>query len=195
MKVIEAKFLTSAPDMAVLPAPGLPETAFVGRSNVGKSSLIASLLGRKKLVRISRRPGCTQMLNLFAVRTEDGPVAMMDLPGYGYAEAPIEERRRWGPLITSYLRDRDALCLVVALLDPRRTLGDDDRGLFEMLEDYQRPVIVVATKIDKISKSKRKPALAKLENATGVPVFPMSAKTGEGADALWQVIGRSCGIV
>jgi GTP-binding protein len=195
VKVIDARFITSAPRVDALPPPELPEAAFVGRSNVGKSSLISTLLGRKKLVRISRRPGCTQMLNLFSVKTDEGPLSMMDLPGYGYAATPIEERRRWGPLITEYLRDRASLCLVVALIDIRRKLGDDDRGLFEMLDDFGRPVAVVTTKIDKLSKSKRKPALTKLEKDLGVPTYPFSAKTGEGTEDLWRLIGRACGIV
>lgn len=195
MKVIDARFVMSAPNTDALPPPELPEAAIVGRSNVGKSSLIATLLGRKKLVRISRKPGCTQMLNLFSVRTDEGPLSVMDLPGYGYAATPIAERRRWGPLITKYLRDRASLCLVVALIDIRRKLGEDDQGLFEMLEDFGRPVVVVVTKIDKLPKSKRKPALLKLEKDSGFPVYPFSAKTGEGADDLWRVIGRACGIV
>lgn len=195
MKVIDAQFIMSAPKSDALPPPKLPEAAIVGRSNVGKSSLLAKLLGRKKLVRISRKPGCTQMLNLFSVKTEEGPLSLMDLPGYGYAATPIEERRRWGPLITEYLAERASLCLVVALIDIRRKLGDDDRGLFEMLDDFGRPVVVVVTKIDKLSKSKRKPALSKLAKDTGFPVYPFSAKTGEGADDLWLVIGRACGIV
>jgi len=195
MKVLDAKFVTSAPRAGALPPAELPEAAFVGRSNVGKSSLIAALTGRKKLVRISRRPGCTQMINLFSVRTDAGPLALVDLPGYGYAEAPAEERRRWGPLITSYLRNRTSLCLVVALFDPRRALGDDDRGLIEMLADFGRPTVVVATKVDKLPKSKRKPAVSTIAAASGFDALPFSAKTGEGADDLWHVIGRACGIV
>ncbi len=195
MNVHEATFFTSAPTVAALPKPELPEVAFVGRSNVGKSSLIAALLGRKKLVRVSRRPGCTQAINFFKVRTEAGPLMFADLPGYGYAAAPVKERQRWGPLITSFLRDRAALCLVVVLLDSRRKLGGDDQSLFEMLDDFGRPALLVATKSDKISKSKRKPTISALEQEAGVSVLAASAKTGAGTEMLWHVIGRACGIV
>jgi GTP-binding protein len=193
--VIDAKFLAGAPTASALPEPSHPEVAFVGRSNVGKSSLIATLLGRKKLVRVSRRPGCTQAINLFGVVTSEGPLVLADLPGYGYAEAPLRERRKWGPLIASYLGDRPTLFLVVVLFDPRRELVDEDLGLLQMLEEVQRPAIVVGTKIDKIVKARRKLALNALSEAAGLRAFPFSAKTGEGADLLWQVIARSCGIV
>jgi GTP-binding protein len=194
VKVIDATFVTSAPNVGALPPATLPEAAVVGRSNVGKSSLLATLLGRKKLVRVSRRPGCTQMINLFTVATDEGPLSLVDLPGYGYAEAPVEERRRWGPMIGGYLRDRASLCLVVVLVDPRRRIGDEERGLFEMLGSVGRPMIIVATKMDKIQKAKRKPTLAALEEETGCGVIPFSAKTGEGVDRLWLLIGRACGI-
>lgn len=193
--VIEAKFLAGAPTAKALPAPSLPEVAFAGRSNVGKSSLIATLLGRKKLVRVSRTPGRTQAINLFSVQTNEGPLQLADLPGYGYAEAPIRERQKWGPLVLSYFADRPTLFLVVALFDPRRELSGEDLGLLQMLEELQRPAIVVATKIDKLVKAKRKLALAELSRTTGLRALPFSAKTGEGADLLWQVIARSCGIV
>lgn len=195
MKIIDARFVSAAPSVAALPPPKLPEAAFMGRSNVGKSSLIAALTERKKLVRVSRRPGRTRAINFFDVRTDAGPLVLVDLPGYGYAEAPAAERVRWGPLITSYLRDRGALCLNVMLLDPRRDLSADDLDLLHMLADFGRPTVVVATKIDKLAKSKRKPAIERLSTATGVPVLPFSAQTGEGTAVLWQVIGRACGIV
>ena len=195
MKVIEAKFLTAAPTPQALPEPSLPEAAFMGRSNVGKSSLIASLTERKKLVRVSRRPGRTRAINFFRLDLDVGPVMLVDLPGYGYAEAPIEEQRRWGPLITAYLRDRATLCLNVMLLDARRGPEDDDAGLLALLAEFGRPTIVVATKIDKLPKAQRKLSLARLSEGTGFRVLPFSAKTNEGLDLLWQVIGRSCGIL
>jgi GTP-binding protein len=169
--------------------------AFVGRSNVGKSSLIATLTDRTKLVRVSRRPGRTQALNFFRVRTDAGALVFVDMPGYGYAEAPAAERAKWGPLITGYLADRTVLCLIVWLLDPRRSLNDDDAAVMEVLEAAGRPVTIVATKIDKLVKSKRKPALAALAKQTGFGALPFSALSGEGAPEVWHVIGSACGIV
>ena len=195
MKVLEAKFVLSAPTPQALPPPGLPETAFVGRSNVGKSSLIATLTGRRKLVRVSRRPGRTQALNFFDVRTDQGPLTLVDMPGYGYAEVPAREREKWGPLITSYLADRAPLCLVVWILDPRRRLDELDEAVMDILAESGRPVTIVATKMDKLPKSKRKPALANLAQQTGFDAIPFSSKTALGLDELWTRIGRACGIV
>lgn len=195
MRVLEAKFVASAPVIKALPPPGLPEAAFVGRSNVGKSSLIAALLNRKKLVRVSRTPGRTQALNLFDVRTDSGELTLVDLPGYGYAAAPAEERMKWGPLITTYLETRASLCLIALLLDPRRKLNEDDETVINLLVATGRPLVIVATKIDKLSKSKRKPSVTQLEKALSVPVLPFSAKTNAGREELLHVVGRACGIV
>jgi GTP-binding protein len=195
VNVHEATFLKEAPSIKAVPPVSLPEVAFAGRSNVGKSSLIARLIGRGGLVRVSRRPGRTRSLNFFDVTTEAGPCRFVDLPGYGYAEASKEERRRWGPLITSYLESRESLCLVVVLLDARREPSEQDLALFDLLEEFGRPTVAVATKIDKLSKSKVKPAVLKIAQATASPVLPFSSKTGEGRDELWQAVGRACGIV
>jgi GTP-binding protein len=195
MRVLEARFVTSAPNTKALPPPTLPEVAFVGRSNVGKSSLIATLLDRKKLVRVSRHPGRTRALNFFEVRTDEGPLMLVDLPGYGYAKGPAEELRSWGPLITSYLQDRATLCLVVALFDTRRKFDEEDHMLTEMLAEFNRPAMAVATKIDKISKAKRKPAIKGLSDQLGWPVLGASAKTKTGAEEIWRVVGKACGIV
>ncbi len=195
MRVLESEFVTTAPTIRTLPPPELPEVAFLGRSNVGKSSLIAKLTGRHKLVRVSRRPGRTQALNFFRVRTDEGTVMLVDMPGYGYAEAPLAERRKWGPLITEFLAERPALCLIVWLLDPRRTLNDEDYTVMEILADAGRPVTIVATKIDRLSKSKRKPIVSALARQTDFDAIQFSSKTGLGVDPLWHVIGRACGIV
>ena len=194
MKILEAKFTAAAPTAQALPPGTLPEVAFVGRSNVGKSSLIATLVERKKLVRISQRPGCTQSINFFEIRTEAGPLMLVDLPGYGYAAAPVEEQRRWGPLVSAYLRDRPTLCLVVVLLDPRRPVREDDEMLFDMLADCRTPHVVVATKVDKIPKSQRKLSITQMAQATDSKVLGTSAKDGAGAEQLWQLIGRACGL-
>lgn len=195
INVFEAEFVTSAPTPEALPELGLPEATFVGRSNVGKSSMIAALTGRKKLVRVSRRPGRTQAINFFRCRTSEGPLALVDLPGYGYAEAPAEERARWGPLITGYLSERAALCLIVLILDPRRRLSGDDETVLELLVNTGRPLVIAATKVDKLAKSKRKPALMALERETGARVLPFSALSGEGREQLWYVVAKACGLI
>ena len=195
MKVLNATFVTEAPSPALLPPADLPEVAFAGRSNVGKSSLIGRLLGRTGLVRVSRTPGRTRNLIAFDVETEAGPVRFVDLPGYGYAEAPRAVRASWAPLIASYLRDRESLCLVVVLLDARREPSDRDLGLLGMLDEIGRPTLAVATKIDKLAKSKAKLAVARIAQATGTVVLPFSAETGQGLDDVWQVVGRACGIL
>ncbi len=195
MKIKEARFVTAAPTPGALPEPSLPEAAFMGRSNVGKSSLIATLTERKKLVRVSRTPGRTRSINFFRVELVEEPLMLVDLPGYGYAEAPAEERRQWGPLITAYLRDRPTLVLNVMILDARRELSGDDEDLLTMLADFGRPTVLVATKIDKLGKSRRKPAVRRLTEQTGFRVIPFSAKTGEGASVLWRVVAHACGIV
>ncbi len=195
MKVVDAKFVTAAPVIEAIPPPVLPEAAFMGRSNVGKSSLIATLTGRHKLVRVSRAPGRTRSINFFEITTGEGPLTLVDLPGYGYAEAPAVQRRQWGPLITTYLEERTALCLNVMLLDSRREPSNADGDLLAMLIEFGRPTVIVATKIDKLAKSKRKPALLRLSKAAGVRVLPFSAKSGEGTETLWQVIAHACGIV
>lgn len=194
--VRDATFVGAAPRPAALVPSSLPEAAFAGRSNVGKSSLVARLLGRKSgLVRVSRRPGRTQSINFFDVETNLGPGRLVDLPGYGYAEAPRRVRDAWGPLVTGYLRDRESLCLVVVLLDARHEPTELDLALLEMLRDFGRPAVTVATKADKLAKSKVKPAVLRIAEATGTRVLPFSARTGHGTEALWTVVGRACGIL
>jgi len=197
MRVLDAKLniAASAPDL--FPESTLPEVAFAGRSNVGKSSLVSALLGRKgrRLVRISRKPGKTRTVCFFDVRAEEGPVRFVDLPGYGYASASKQEKKRWGPLITEYLEHRASLCLVLVLLDPRHEPTRQDAEVFELLSHYERPTVVAATKMDKLSKSKKKPAALHLSQTTGTRVLPCSATTGEGLESVLHVIGRACGIV
>lgn len=169
------------------PATGLPEIAFAGRSNVGKSSALNRLLGGRKAARVSSRPGRTQALNLF--RIGDAAV-FVDLPGYGYARVPEEVLAAWGPMIEGYLGEREALRLVVLLVDARHEAQPLDRMLLDGLADAGLPTAVVATKLDKLPKHRKKIQLAALGEGLGLdgPPLGFSATSGEGVDAVWSAI-------
>jgi GTP-binding protein len=188
--VTRAEFLAAATQARGLPAATLPEIAFAGRSNVGKSSLLNALVARKKLVRTSRTPGCTRQLNLFAVelkrKGEPHAMVLTDLPGYGFASRSKGEKESWGPMIEGYLLKREALAGLVLLVDVRRGIEDDDRELVEFWEQTEKPLVLVATKLDKLPGSKQKPALAALSRAAGARVVGFSAETGAGRDELWR---------
>jgi GTP-binding protein len=192
MDVLEAEFVAGATVLGQLPAPTFAEVAFAGRSNVGKSSLINSLLRRKKLVRTSSAPGCTRAINIFRVRlrTDDNEahIDLVDLPGYGYAQRSKAERKSWGPLIEGFLSERPGLRGAVVIVDIRRGVQDDDRQLLEFLESVGVTPILVATKIDKLPANKRKPAVAKLQREVSQRVIPYSSVIGDGRDALWNRI-------
>ncbi len=190
MDVLDAQFVAGATALEKLPAPTFAEVAFAGRSNVGKSSLINDLVRRKKLVRTSSDPGCTRAINVFRVRLreddQEGHLDLVDLPGYGYARRSKAERASWGPLIEGFLRERPGLRGAVVIVDVRRGLQEDDVQLLEFLEAVDVTPIVVATKIDKLPASKRKPAVAALRRDVRLPVLAYSAVTGEGREALWK---------
>ena len=196
MKIRDARFLSSATNNDALPAPAFPEIAFAGRSNVGKSSLINALLERKKLVRTSSTPGATRGINVFRVELAEPEAVLdlVDLPGYGWAKRSKKERKSWGGLIETFLRTRVGLKGVVVIADIRRGFEDDDLELVEFLEHVERVPILVATKLDKLPASKRKPALATRARELGRPVLGFSAETGEGRDRLWRRILQVSGI-
>jgi len=194
MDILDARFIAAATTLGQLPAPARAEIAFAGRSNVGKSSLINSLVQRKKLVRTSSTPGCTRGINIFRVVLRDElEVDMVDLPGYGYAQRSKKERRAWGPLIEGFLAERPSLRAVVVIVDVRRGLEEDDAQLVEYLKHLGRRVIVVATKVDKLPASKRKPRLAEIRAQAGVRVLGFSATTAEGRPDLWQALVAATG--
>ena len=183
MKVIAARFLGAAATPGGGPPPGPPEVAIAGRSNVGKSALINALVGRRGLARTSRTPGRTRQLNFFAL---DARLVLVDLPGYGFAVGPERERLGWGPLVEGYLRGRPTLRGVVLIVDVRRGLETEETQVLDFVEAVTLPAVVVATKLDKLSRSQARGALDRLGGSTAVIGF--SARTGEGRDALWRVI-------
>ena len=196
MKIRDARFISSATDNGALPAPAFPEIAFAGRSNVGKSSLINALLERKKLVRTSSTPGATRGINLFRVDLvePEAVIDLVDLPGYGWAKRSKKERRSWGGLIETFLSTRVGLRGVVVIVDIRRGFEDDDLELIEFVEHVGRVPILVATKLDKLPASQRKPALATRTTEVGRAIFGFSSETGDGRDRLWARLLQVSGI-
>ncbi|OHE27930.1 MAG: YihA family ribosome biogenesis GTP-binding protein [Syntrophus sp. RIFOXYC2_FULL_54_9] len=191
MKVLSAEFVLSAKEPSHYPPASLPEIAFAGRSNVGKSSLINALLKRKGLARTSNTPGRTQEINFFSVNNR---LYFIDLPGYGYAKVPEKIRNHWGPMIETYLNQRQTLRLVVLILDIRRDPSEEDRQLIGWLQHYRLPFLIVLTKIDKVSRNQRgdrqRRIDAELRLAPETPLISFSAKTGEGKDFLWREIRK-----
>ena len=170
------------------PTPALPEVAFAGRSNVGKSSLLNRLVRRKSLARVSNTPGRTREIHFFQVNKQ---FVLVDLPGYGYAQISKERRAEWRPLIEGFLRTSAELRGIVQLLDLRREPSDDDRGMFDFLADVGLPTIVALTKVDKLNRAQRAERVAAITGALGLDpeqVIPFSAVTGEGRDELAQAI-------
>ncbi len=166
------------------PPAGMPEVAFSGRSNVGKSSLLNRLVRRKAFARVSKTPGRTREINFFSVNKE---FVLADLPGYGYAKVSKERKSEWGRLIESYLRDNPDLRGVVQLLDARHDPTEDDLKMFDLLADIGLPTLVVVTKIDKLSARERAGRVTTLAACCGVAedqIIPCSAVTGEGRDDL-----------
>jgi len=170
------------------PEATLPEVAFAGRSNVGKSSLLNRLVHRKKLARVSNTPGRTREINFFRV---NGTFVLVDLPGYGYARVSKERRAEWKPLIEGYLKTSPQLRGIVQLLDSRHDPTRDDRDMLDFLSELGVPTIVVLTKIDKLSATERKRSIAGLSASLGLDsdqVLEFSAVTGEGRNELAEAL-------
>ena len=179
-----AEFVISAFAMGQLPDSGFPEIAFAGRSNVGKSSLINCLLCRKNLVKVSAKPGKTQSLNYFQV---DDSFYLVDLPGYGFAKVPQKLKKQWQALITSYLEERATLRCVVVIVDLRHELKALDNDLVQWLRVNQIPVLLVYTKLDKLSRNLAQKQAAQLDRGFGIKAgnrVLFSAKTNAGREEL-----------
>ena len=191
MATVEAEFLLSAASPQQFPRGIEPEVALIGRSNVGKSSLINRLTGMSKLAYTSSRPGCTRTINFYRIGGSTPEFRLVDLPGYGFAEGPVEEKNAWKKLIEAYLLGREQLRLLVILLDSRRGWMDADREMRDWLEHQGRPYAIVATKIDKLNQKEYQRGMAsiKSEMRSGDPV-PFSAKDGRGVREIWQTITK-----
>ena len=193
MHIKSAEFVTSAVKPPQYPPTETPEIAFAGRSNVGKSSLINSLVNRKRLVKTSSTPGRTQLINFFNINDS---FSFVDLPGFGYARVPKAIRNTWGPMIETYLSNREQLAGVVLLIDIRRDQPNQaEKDLLHWFDHFQIPRIVVLTKADKFSTNKRNRQhrlLAKALSMSLEEVIVFSAKTRQGRDRLWEEISRLC---
>ena len=185
MKIHSAEFLLSASTKRQFPAATLPEIAFAGRSNVGKSTLINSLLNRKKLVKTSATPGKTQLINFFKINDQ---FYFVDLPGYGYAKVPESVRRKWQNLVEAYLSERETLRNVVLIIDCRHNPTLLDRQLLEWLEYYQRPSLIVASKIDKLKRGQIQKHLKKIKHDLSIESVPLghSSIQFESREEIWK---------
>lgn len=188
MHVKSAEFVKSATRPEHYPLAEVPEIAFAGRSNVGKSSLINVLVNRKGLVRTSSTPGRTQLINFFSVNNE---LMLVDLPGYGFARVPPEVRKQWGPMVETYLSTRRCLGCVILILDIRRVPSDEDVVMLQWLRAYAIPAVIVVTKCDKLSKNERARQAATIGRTLGLAYDEMvffSALSREGKELLWERI-------
>ena len=187
--MFEVEFLASAAKPDQFLPETLPEFAFLGRSNVGKSSLLNSLVGRKRMAFVSSTPGRTQTINFYCVRDR---FLLVDFPGYGYARVPKSESGHWKALADAYLLGRQTLELSLLLVDSRRGWMEADRQLRQYLEHYQRPYLVVATKIDKLNRKEENQSMAAMRaEVPGKEVMPFSALSGRGVREIWQTISKT----
>lgn len=190
MKIDKAKYVTSAVDFSQVPDTDLPEVAFIGRSNVGKSSLINAVCNKKNLAQASSAPGKTRSLNFFLINDKN---YFVDLPGYGYAIAPEHMKSSWAKLVETYLQERKQLKLVVQILDARHEPMELDKIMIGWLEFYKIPYIIVMTKADKLSQNKMNVGIARAKvHLTGLKFcqcfLPFSAVSGQGRPELVKLI-------
>lgn len=185
MKIISAEFIKSSFNKTGWPKSGLPEIAFAGRSNVGKSSLINSLVGRKGLVKTSSAPGKTRSINFFEINEK---FAFTDLPGYGYAKGSKKEIEKWKPMIEEYLQHRENLRALVHIVDIRRKPDELEKMLTGWTQSIGLEHIIVINKSDKLSASRCRKAALEIEKAVGGSAVIYSAKTGRGKNELWGIL-------
>ena len=189
MKINKAEILISGVSIEHYPTDKLPEIALAGRSNVGKSSFINRMIQRKNLVRTSSKPGKTQTLNFYKINEA---FYFVDVPGYGYAKVSKEERDKWGGMMEEYFQSRDTLKVVVLITDIRHKPTKDDIQMYKYLKHFGLSVLIIATKLDKVPKSKRASHLKQSKEAFNIDpddhVVPFSSETGEGKDAAWGLL-------
>lgn len=189
MKVNHAEFTISAVEPKQYPGENLPEIALAGRSNVGKSSFINKMINRKALARTSSKPGKTQTLNYYFINNF---FYFVDVPGYGYAKVSKTEREAWGKMMETYFSQREPLRATILVVDIRHKPSNDDVMMYDFLKHYQIPVIIIATKLDKIKKGQVSKQVKLVKQTLGVEagdhVIPFSSETAQGKDTAWQVI-------
>ena len=189
MKVNNVELVISAVRPDQYPEDGLPEFALAGRSNVGKSSFINKMIGRKSMARISSKPGKTQTLNFYKIEEK---LFYVDVPGYGYAKVSKGEREAWGKMIERYITDREPLRAVIQIVDLRHPPSRDDIAMYDFMKHFDIPCIIIATKADKIPKGKwdkhKKIVRDTLDMDKSDPLFIFSSETGLGKDEVWKEI-------
>ena len=189
MKVNHVELVISAVRPDQYPEDGLPEFALAGRSNVGKSSFINKMIGRKSMARISSKPGKTQTLNFYKIEEK---LFYVDVPGYGYAKVSKSEREAWGKMIERYITDREPLRAVIQIVDLRHPPSRDDIAMYDFMKHFEIPCIIIATKADKIPKGKwdkhKKIVRTTLDMDKSDPLIIFSSETGLGKDEAWKEI-------
>ena len=194
MKVNNVSLAAVGVRMSQYPTDKKPEIAFAGKSNVGKSTLINAMIGRKALARTSSQPGKTRTINFYDV---ENILYFVDLPGYGYAKAPKTEIERWGVMIEEYLNKRDTLMGIVMLVDIRHEPGENDKMMYNWLKHYNYDIIVVATKLDKIKRSQIQKQLSVVRKGLNMSaedkLVPFSGETKTGVDELWEILENIIG--
>lgn len=189
MQIQNAKFEITAVKPAQYPASNAPEIAFVGRSNVGKSSIINTLLNRKNLARVGATPGKTREINFYNI---DSKLYFVDLPGYGYANVSKTKKSTWNEIIETYLYSRPQLRMILMLVDIRHTPSDDDRIMYRWLLEREVPHAVIATKLDKISRNQLNARLKDIKDTLGlkdgIEIIPFSAESKQGKEEIWKLL-------
>jgi len=195
-RIVETNLISSTGRLDKLPSPSYPEVAFSGRSNVGKSSLLNALTGRRNLFKVSQTPGRTRTIVHVETRfDDDNKIYLVDLPGYGYAKVAKGAKQAWANMMDAYLKERETLHLVVVLVDVRRGPDNEEADLLDFLADNDVPAILVATKLDRVKRSKQKITLDKLRKDLGIDVIGVSAVEKTGVETVLSKILSRCGIL